>query len=81
MLLLIIKIVKNDNYKKLIQEERKRQGNIKEKYGIKSLEYLIFKLNDELLELDGRKANGENVDIAIRNKEERKSNMKKHLKI
>ena len=59
-------------YKQEIFEERKRQGEIKRKYGIKSLEYLIGELDADLAELYEREARGEKVDIAIRNKEERK---------
>ncbi|WP_456400486.1 helicase-related protein [Persephonella sp.] len=60
------------NYQNELKQERERQAKIKEKYGIKSLEYLIHKLNDELLELEIRKERGENVDLPIRNKEERR---------
>jgi len=60
------------SYKEELLSERERQAKIKEKYGIKSLHYLINKLNDELFELEKRKLKGENVDIAIRNKEERR---------
>lgn len=67
-------------YKREILEERNRQAEIKKKYGIKSLEYLIDKLDIELITLYGRKDAGENVDLAIRNKVERKSEYEKALK-
>lgn len=59
-------------YKNEILKERKRQAEIKKKYGLRSLDYLIAKLDEELVELYERQAKGENVDLAIRNKEERK---------
>ncbi len=65
-------ISKLEEYKKEILNERIRQTEIKQKYGIKSLNHLIVKLDGELISLYSRKESGENVDLAIRNKEERK---------
>lgn len=59
-------------YKEFLLKERERQAEIKEKYGMKSLEHLILKLDGDLLSLHTRKEHGENVDLAIHNKEERK---------
>ncbi len=59
-------------YKQELLEERKRQAEIKRKYGIRSLDYLICELDTELVELLERQERGEKVDIVIRNKEERK---------
>jgi hypothetical protein len=61
------------SYQKEIRNERERQAEIKRKYGIKSLSYLIRKLDEELVELYERGEKGEKVDLAIRNKEERKT--------
>ncbi|MEK9149228.1 MAG: helicase-related protein, partial [Candidatus Desantisbacteria bacterium] len=72
-------IPKLEEYKRELSEERLRQAGIKEKYGIKSLEYLIWKLDGDLISLYGRKEQGENVDLAIRNKEERKEGYEKAL--
>ena len=66
-------------YKEELLKERERQAKIKEKYGIKSLEYLIGKLDYELVELYERQQRGENVDLAIRNKEERKREYERAL--
>ncbi|MCC6048815.1 MAG: DUF3883 domain-containing protein, partial [Thermodesulfobacterium sp.] len=66
-------------YKKEIEEERVRQAEIKEKYGIKSLEYLIDKLDEELVLLYEREDKGEEVRLAIQNKEERKKYYQKAL--
>ncbi len=61
-----------EKYKDEIAVERKRQAEIKRKYGIKSLDYLIGKLDEELVELYVREAGGEKVDLPIINKEEQK---------
>ncbi|MDI6716322.1 MAG: helicase-related protein [Actinomycetota bacterium] len=66
-------------YMQEILVERKRQAEIKERYGIKSLEYLIYKLDDELITLGERQAKGEPVDIVIRNKKESRENYLKAL--
>lgn len=68
-----------EEYKAELFKERSRQSEIKEKYGIKSLDDLILKLDGELISLSIRKEAGENVDLAIRNKEERKSEYEKAL--
>ena len=61
-----------ESYKEEIRKERRRQGEVKSKYGLKSLEYLIGELDAQLTELYMRQANGEKVDLLIRNKEEQK---------
>jgi len=61
-----------EQYKNEIAEERKRQAEVKRKYGLESLRYLIGKLDAELAELYERQAQGEKVELPIRNKEERK---------
>jgi superfamily II DNA or RNA helicase len=66
-------------YKNEIEEERARQAEIKEKYGIKSLKYLIDKLDEELVLLIEREDKGEEVRLAIQNKEERKKYYQKAL--
>jgi len=67
-------------------KERQRQAAVKEKYGLKSLDQLIVKLDGDLINLKIRHENGENVDLAIRNKEEQmqryqnsKSDLKRNL--
>ena len=57
-------------YKEKLTAERQKQGEIKRKYGIRSLVKLIMDLDGELIELNARKERGENVDIVIRNKTE-----------
>jgi superfamily II DNA or RNA helicase len=68
-----------ESYKGEILEERKRQAEIKRKYGIKSLEYLIGDLDADLSELYERQEKGERVEIVIRNKDERKKVYEKAL--
>jgi len=75
-----IVISKLQEYMGELLNERSRQSAIKEKYGIKSLEDLMIKLDRELITLYERKDRGENVDLAIRNKEERKTEYEKALK-
>jgi len=62
-----------ENYKAELSKERIREAVIKKKYGDKSFVYLILNLDKDLIGLYKRKENSENVDLAIRNKEERKS--------
>jgi SNF2 family DNA or RNA helicase len=69
-----------EKYREEILKERKRQAEVKRKYGIKSLEHLINELDVDLAELYERQAEGEKVDIAIRNKEERKRGYEDALK-
>lgn len=62
-----------EKYKETLLIERERQAAIKEKYGVKSLNHLIVKLDGDLINLEIRKSLGENVDLVIRNKAEQKS--------
>lgn len=59
-------------YRQELLRERQRQAEIKEKYGKTSLESLIIKLDGDLIRLYERREQGENVDLAIHNKEEQK---------
>ena len=72
-------ILELEQYKKEILKERDRQTEIKQKYGVKSLDHLIWQLDGEIISLYGRKEKGENVDLVIRNKEERKEEYEKAL--
>jgi superfamily II DNA or RNA helicase len=69
-----------ENYKLEIMEERQRQAEIKRKYGVRSLEFLIGELDAELAVLYERQAEGEKVELVIRNKEERKKQYEEALK-
>ncbi|MBI4648359.1 MAG: DUF3883 domain-containing protein, partial [Bacteroidia bacterium] len=59
-------------YKSELQVERDRQAGIKEKYGLRSLDELILRLDHDLVLLYDRKDKGESVELPIRNKEEQK---------
>ncbi len=69
-----------EKYKQEIVKERERQAEIKKKYGFRSLEYLIDKLDGDLVNLYERQADGEKTDVAIRNKEEKKRQYEETLK-
>ncbi len=62
-----------EKYKETLLVERERQATIKGKYGVRSLDYLILKLDGDLIGLYDRRNHGENVDLVIRNKEEQKA--------
>ena len=57
-----------------LKTERERQAKIKQKYGITSLEIFISDLELDLSNLYFRQEMGENVDLVIRNKEDKKKN-------
>lgn len=62
-----------ENYKKEKQEERDREASIKQKYGIKSLEDLILRLDGDIIQLEKRKENGGLVDLPLGNKKRDKN--------
>lgn len=55
-----------------LQQERDRQAQIKDRYGVQSLEHLILALDGDLIRLYARRDRGERVDLPIHNKEEQK---------
>lgn len=69
-----------ESYMGEIQRERERQAGIKEKYGIKSLEILIDRLDGDIIRLEQRKDRGEDVDLALRNKREQKKKYENALR-
>ncbi|HEC35753.1 MAG TPA: DUF3883 domain-containing protein, partial [Anaerolineae bacterium] len=60
------------DYREQLQAERDRQAQIKEKYGVESLEHLIVQLDGDLIDLYARRERGDKVDLPIHNKEEQK---------
>ena len=60
---LAIKIL--EEYKHELDRERRRQAEIKKKYGVRSLEHMILSLDGDLIALYERKDRGENVDLVI----------------
>ncbi len=61
-----------ETYRQKLLKERNHQAEIKEKYGLKSLETLNINLDGDLINLQIRQDQGEKVDIVIRNKKEQK---------
>ena len=60
------------DYQEQLQAERDRQAEIKERYGVRSLEHLIVQLDGDLIDLYARRERGDKVDLPIYNKEEQK---------
>ena len=54
-------------YRDEIAARREHDAEIKERYGLRSLDYLIQESNQKLLEYEARAAEGESMDIVIRN--------------
>ena len=69
-----------DEYKKELTEERKRQVDIKRRYGIASLERLILNLDSELLDLVIESDKGEDVKRLVEDKTEQKDRYEKEKK-
>ncbi|MCB2218985.1 MAG: DUF3883 domain-containing protein [Bacteroidetes bacterium] len=59
-----------ENYKNELLEERNRQAEIKQRYGIRSLDDLILNIDNDLISLEDRKNAGDNVDLVMRNKKD-----------
>ena len=68
-----------EDYKNEKQNERDREANIKEKYGIKSLEDMILKLDGDIIKYQKRKELGDNVDLIMGNKVREKNKYLKSL--
>ena len=59
-------------YRAELLAERRRQATIKRKYGLESLRHLISELDRELIHLQARALEGEEVQLPIRNKQQQK---------
>lgn len=68
-----------EDYKKEKQAERDRESHIKQKYGIKSLEEMILKLDGDIINYQKRKERGDNVDLIMGNKIREKNKYLKSL--
>ena len=62
-----------EDYQREKQDDRDREARIKQKYGIKSIEHLIVRLDGDIIKLSQRKENGENVDLPLGNKKRDKN--------
>jgi superfamily II DNA or RNA helicase len=60
-------------YRRELAAEREREAHIKRKYGVESLRYLILDLDNDLVRLKERELAGEDVALAIFNKEQQKN--------
>jgi superfamily II DNA or RNA helicase len=58
-------------YRAEIQERRERDAEIKRRYGLRSLDYLIGESNGKILDYELRADAGESMDIVIRNERAR----------
>ncbi len=67
------------NFKDELLKERLRQAEIKEKYGVKSLETLIRKYDLKIIEYEERRRRGEKMDLAIQMAERRKREYERAL--
>ena len=52
-----------------IQVRREHETRVKEKYGLRSLDYLMQESNQKILDYQLRQASGENVDLPLRNEQ------------
>ena len=59
-------------YQAELAEERVRQAEIKRKYGLQSLRYLVSELDRDLISLEERALRGDDVALVIRNKRQQK---------
>ncbi|RLI81967.1 helicase [Archaeoglobales archaeon] len=66
-------------FKNELLNERLRQAQIKEKYGVKSLETLIRNYDMKLIEYEERRKKGEKMDLAIQMAERRKKEYERAL--
>ncbi|MFQ5537793.1 MAG: helicase-related protein [Gemmatimonadota bacterium] len=58
-------------YREEVQERRARDAEIKRRYGLRSLDYLIGESNGKILDYELRADAGESMDIVIRNERAR----------
>jgi len=75
-------------YKREIKKQREKETHIKEKYGLRSLDFLIQESNSKLLNYEERKREGEDMKMAIFNEKQtlekfvkRKDELEKEIKL
>ena len=66
-------------YQQELHQGREREAEIKRKYGLESLRYLILDLDNDLIHLQERALNGEDVSLVMRNKEQQKESYRQAL--
>ncbi|GIV64048.1 MAG: helicase [Bellilinea sp.] len=67
-------------YQQELSKERLRENQIKQKYGVESLRYLILDLDNDLIHLKERALMGEDVALAVFNKEQLRNSYQQALK-
>lgn len=67
-------------YQEEICEERENEADIKRKYGLRSLDYLIQESNDKLLDYQQQADEGKDMDLAIVNEERRLDDLQEKRK-
>jgi superfamily II DNA or RNA helicase len=66
-----------EDYRAELLALRQRDADIKQKYGVRSLEQMILESDAKLIDYDTRRANGEPVpDVEIRNEERRRDELR-----
>ena len=66
-------------YQEELRAARQHEAEIKRRYGLESLRYLILDLDDDLVRLKERALNGEDVSLVMRNKEQQKESYRQAL--
>ncbi|MBZ4681885.1 DUF3883 domain-containing protein [Thermodesulfobacterium sp.] len=67
-----------ENYKKELLERRQKEAEVKRKYGIRSLESMIFESETKITEYETRKLKGENIpDVIIQNEIRKKEDLQR----
>ena len=67
-------------YQEEIQKRREKETEIKEKYGLRSIEYLIEESDAKLVSYYEKKEKGKDMDLAIRLEEQEKERLQERLK-
>jgi superfamily II DNA or RNA helicase len=68
-------------YKEEIEEHRIKESDIKSKYGLKSLDFLLQESNDKLLHYQQKLVEGKDMNIAIINEEKRKEDFEEKRRV
>ena len=58
-------------YQKEVADERQKEADIKRKYGLRSLDYLIQESNEKLIDYQQQLEDGRDMDLVIHNEERR----------
>ena len=58
-----------DSYAAEVRRDRQEQNEASQKYGVRSIDEILARIGDDIVDLVERKADGDKVDLAIRNKQ------------